>query len=619
MSPRRSSRARTTQPPSAGSQHTNSSSSSSSSGRAERNTRSHHKAQSPRKASPPLSQASEEAEESAKAGDAAQARRRRREPGSEEDEPPNMNNSKRGHVTEDDEEDEEEITRCICGHQEYPGPLVSLTDASNRRETKVAIRKDGDPNSALTDSEIVPEDAGGLFIQCDICKVWQHGGCVGIMNEAMSPEEYFCEQCRRDLHKINHGTSGPKSSRYLPVLEASTPKPPSRAASYSKDLDNKSSKDTPSRASAAALSTKRRSTMNSRDAAYDEEEQLRRAIEESKGEDNLTSIDGGSKRGKRGRSGSEEAIQDSKRLRTASQTPSPSNHTSHSPSRHDDSQDEGTPTKDQAGKRIRGAAARNQRDKELRDRERERERERADAAGRRKGRAERRRADESDPSDEHSKPAASKAGADTVAQPEDSTPSSQPPSGTSTAMPHPVTQTSHRKTGRPPARRTRVGRNQYTRDRDLAHDLHDRTPNRSQSRDIGGDESNGVHHTNGESGKPSRPRYMNPQRTSMNEMKRRVAGILEFISRMQVEMAGENTPPSAGGGAPNGPTTAMIKSLADTLGPVTNINGGHDASGKHDVEAAEKDFGQLNSLEMMDVLTRKLVLWQKEFGKYGEK
>lgn len=51
---------------------------------------------------------------------------------------------------------------------------------------------------------------------------------------------------------------------------------------------------------------KRRSTMNSRDAAYDEEEQLRRAIAASKGE-KLESVEGGgTRRTKRGRSDSEE-------------------------------------------------------------------------------------------------------------------------------------------------------------------------------------------------------------------------------------------------------------------------------------------------------------------------
>ena len=44
-------------------------------------------------------------------------------------------------------------------------------------------------------------------------------------------------------------------------------------------------------------------------------------------------------------------------------------------------------------KMIRGAAARNHRAKELREREEQREKQKADAAGRRKGRAERRRGD----------------------------------------------------------------------------------------------------------------------------------------------------------------------------------------------------------------------------------
>ena len=47
--------------------------------------------------------------------------------------------------------------------------------------------------------------------------------------------------------------------------------------------------------------------MNSRDAAYDEEEQFRRAIEESKGEGkNSANLETSSRRGKRGRSDSEE-------------------------------------------------------------------------------------------------------------------------------------------------------------------------------------------------------------------------------------------------------------------------------------------------------------------------
>lgn len=85
---------------------------------------------------------------------------------------------------------EEEITRCICGNQEYPGLPVSPSDNSKGSSK-------GDPDPAA-----FAEDATGWFIQCDKCHVWQHGGCVGLLDEIKNPEEYYCEQCHPDLHKI---------------------------------------------------------------------------------------------------------------------------------------------------------------------------------------------------------------------------------------------------------------------------------------------------------------------------------------------------------------------------------------------------------------------------------
>ena len=78
----------------------------------------------------------------------------------------------------------------------------------------------------------------------------------------------------------------------------------------------------------------------------------------------------------------------SKRQRTTSDSPTPpQNH------RRSDSQnmsdDEAVP-RNASGKRIRGAAARNHREKEMRE---EKERQRTEAANKRKGRAERRRVD----------------------------------------------------------------------------------------------------------------------------------------------------------------------------------------------------------------------------------
>ena len=96
----------------------------------------------------------------------------------------------------------------------------------------------------------------------------------------------------------------------------------------------------------------------------------------------------------------------------------------------------------------------------------------------------------------------------------------------------------HKKTGRPPARRGRVGRNQYTKDREPRPDA-TKSPLRSHSHSGDADKSprylgNGNGNTsagynwglNVENSKPSKPRYMNPNRMNMNDMKRRLSGIL---------------------------------------------------------------------------------------------
>ena len=83
--------------------------------------------------------------------------------------------------------DEEEITRCVCGHQEYPG--APLSEAFNSVDAQ-------------------SEDAGGLFISCDGCSVWQHGGCVGILEENQVPDKYYCEECKPKLHELHTDTRG---------------------------------------------------------------------------------------------------------------------------------------------------------------------------------------------------------------------------------------------------------------------------------------------------------------------------------------------------------------------------------------------------------------------------
>ncbi|CAB4254267.1 similar to Saccharomyces cerevisiae YPL181W CTI6 Protein that relieves transcriptional repression by binding to the Cyc8p-Tup1p corepressor and recruiting the SAGA complex to the repressed promoter [Maudiozyma barnettii] len=82
------------------------------------------------------------------------------------------------------DQEEEEITRCVCGEQE-------------------------------------PADESGLYIQCEQCSVWQHGFCVGIVEEV--PDKYWCEQCKPELHDLYTDEEGRKRSHYLPVQETLEP------------------------------------------------------------------------------------------------------------------------------------------------------------------------------------------------------------------------------------------------------------------------------------------------------------------------------------------------------------------------------------------------------------
>jgi len=98
----------------------------------------------------------------------------------------------------------------------------------------------------------------------------------------------------------------------------------------------------------------------------------------------------------------------------------------------------------------------------------------------------------------------------------------------------------------------------------------------------------------------------------MSDMKKRVAAILDFITRTQFEMAGESMSLASGEAA-----AKMIRNIADGL-PMIKVNGDKRTEGSKEGEAREvtahKEFKDLSCLEMMDVLTRQLVKWQKEFA-----
>lgn len=116
-------------------------------------------------------------------GDTLLSRRRTR--GQDEDTEKTIRSLELVHGGEDLHDEEDEAVRCICGTEDYPGPPPA--DA---------------PEAEFFLAHELTEDVTGFFVQCDVCKVWQHGACVGIFSAEASPDEYFCEQCRKDYHRI---------------------------------------------------------------------------------------------------------------------------------------------------------------------------------------------------------------------------------------------------------------------------------------------------------------------------------------------------------------------------------------------------------------------------------
>jgi hypothetical protein len=173
---------------------------------------------------------------------------------------------------------------------------------------------------------------------------------------------------------------------------------------------------------------------------------------------------------------------------------------------------------------------------------------------------------------------------------------------------------SHRKGGRPPnSRKGKLGKNQYTKDKDQDGD--GQSPARSQSRDVArGDDSS---HSNNKGvaneGKSGKSKGAGNSKVTMSDMKKRVAAILEFISRTQLEMAGGMGPVTE---ASVQKADKAVRELADSLQgedmPTIRVNDTADEA-KDGEATPTKDFKDLSCVEMMDVLTRQLVKWQREF------
>lgn len=360
---------------------------------------------------------------------------------------------------------------------------------------------------------------------------------------------------------------------------------------------------------------------------------------------------------------------DSKRQRTASELSS-------SPSRGQSPG--GDSDADDKKQKPRGAAARSQRDKEVR----ERERERADAASKRKGRADRRRADggfescrpfdlmltqpESEPPTEAPNNNATNNLRPSTAPSDIEPATSQPPD---TPLLAPSNLKGHKKgLGKGKSNR---GKNQYTRDStqtplDADTPLpngdtgrrsrrgHDETSparnGRSGENTDGGsgkDGGDGEGHTRPSSAKEApgsgggghgkgRGRGMNLQKTSMNEMRRKVHTMLNYVSQAQIDMATKKslqvaveTALEVSGNGEHVKETEKEKENVDKNAEKKDVPDldGSDSKGTGSAASVKdfsigktiEEFGGMNMGEMMNLLSTRLVLWQQEYGKHGEK
>lgn len=103
-------------------------------------------------------------------------------------------------------------------------------------------------------------------------------------------------------------------------------------------------------------------------------------------------------------------------------------------------------------------------------------------------------------------------------------------------------------------------------------------------------------------------------KVTMSDMRKRVAAILDFISRTQLEMAGGMGPLSDATAQKSDTGERQVSDAfqsEDT--PTIVVSLGKTEESKQEEAIQEKDFKDLSCVEMMDVLTRQLVKWQKEF------
>ncbi|KAG9316655.1 hypothetical protein JVU11DRAFT_2709 [Chiua virens] len=144
--------------------------------------------------------------------------------------------------------------------KEKPSSVDPTFDPASSKQssasTGTAEPQDDDGEEQGITRCICEDDAeGGEFmVQCEICNVWQHGLCMGFQSEdQLTMSSYYCEQCKPEHHQD---------------LIKRIAKKPRESSTHSRNTTSRLSR---SHSPTHLLKpSKRRNTMNSRDAAFDE-------------------------------------------------------------------------------------------------------------------------------------------------------------------------------------------------------------------------------------------------------------------------------------------------------------------------------------------------------------
>ncbi|ODQ63103.1 GCS-domain-containing protein [Nadsonia fulvescens var. elongata DSM 6958] len=554
-----------------------------------------------------------------------------------------------------------EITRCICGHDELHFP--------DRRHFSAYLPVN---SPFLTNPDTIDS---GLFIQCETCDVWQHGFCVGFYQESSVPDVYFCEKCRPDLHVVVVRPSG-KTSTYVgsednreniemvlkhgasasaeednEIPENSKgeanqrkPKVTSRNMESNEDLNkldnlspadniedsqikDKSTNDTidsvnhspapniplrspnadksshlmvehlkhensedenknPTISNASGRSSRSlRSTLNSRsgDAAY--EETLRRVLEESVNDKKHISDESDGKHNELRKSKPSESVSNIARKSGDSELAGKPN---------DELRRDGDPALSSSSSSSRSSRSKKRQvsnnyasyDEDTNTNEAV-----------------------TNSNNDRSLPVKSKRKRRVMNEPvnnQELTGDEDTPNNTDTGH-------GSFKTTAPKRRRQDDTSNATTTNNN--NPITSVTPTSSKGGSSkGGSRSSKSKPEDYVNDKPSKPRIPG-SRSQLNDMKRRVAAILEFIGRTQVEMAQENSDESKR--SPFGPTeststdiTTRINSIDESLMDEQSIQNPSESDAQ-----STYLFESSKSLQMMDGLTRKLLLWEQKFGR----